>query len=326
MNPSLIKKPTNPFISLAVVIRNKENQHTATFKDSAHAGRKMKKDLKARLAKQLEPWALQLVPKSYEVIGNIVIIRTPEALKEQNSLIAEAIMQIHQQVTTVLRQAGAVSGDFRLRKLEWIAGDHKTETLYKEHACLLKVNLATCYFSPRLSYERMRIAQQIQPQEVIINMFAGVGSFSIIIAKHSQAQKIYSLDLNPTAIDYLRENSILNKVTQQIIPIQGDAKTILKERLQHTADRILMPLPEKAYEYIDYATSALKPAGGWIHYYGFEHAKKGETPTKKHEVKISEKLHRRGVNFTVAFTRIVRRIGPNWFQIVLDIHVRQTES
>ena len=91
-------------------------------------------------------------------------------------------MQTHKRIKTVLRQASPVSGDFRLRKLEWIAGERKTETVHKEYGCILKVDLGKCYFSPRLSYERNRIAHQVQPGEVMVNMFAGVGSYSIVIA------------------------------------------------------------------------------------------------------------------------------------------------
>ncbi|MDH5690912.1 MAG: class I SAM-dependent methyltransferase family protein, partial [Candidatus Bathyarchaeota archaeon] len=69
---------------------------------------------------------------------------------------------------------------------------------------------------------------------------------------------------------------------------------------------------------------ALKPTGGWIHYYDFEHAKKDENPIEKIESKVSKKLQILGVNFIVEFGRIVRTTGPNWYQVVLDIHVKET--
>lgn len=284
----------------------------------------MKRSLKALLEGRLETRELKLVHKSYDITGDIAVIRLPEPLKQQSKIIAEAIMQTHKRVKTVLRQASPVSGDFRLRELEWVAGERKTETVHKEHGCLLKVDLEKCYFSPRLSYERTRIAQQVQPGEVIVNMFAGVGSYSIIIAKHSEAEKIYSIDINPVAVQYIRENVKLNKLEERVVPIQGDAKKIIKERMKNFADRVLMPLPEKGYEYLDYAALALKPRSGWIHYYDFEHAEKGEKPIEKIESKVSEKLRMSDVNFEVSFGRIVRTTGPNWYQVALDIHVKDT--
>ena len=284
----------------------------------------MKENLRFLLADKLEPWELKLVYKSYDIVGDIAVIRVPEPLKQRSKIIAEAVMQTNKRLKAVWRQTSSVSGNFRLRGLEFVLGERKTITLHKEHGCIFKVDLEKCYFSPRLSYERMRIAEQIQPAEVILNMFAGVGCYSIMIAKHSKPEKIFSIDINPVAIQYMQENIRLNKVEEKIIPVQGDAKKVIEERLQNVADLVLMPLPEKAYEYLDYALLALKPTGGRIHYYDFEHAKKPEDPIEKIVAKVSEKLQTLGVNFIVEFERIVRTTGPNWYQVVLDIRVNET--
>lgn len=281
----------------------------------------MKGDLKAVLAYRLKPCELKLLYRSYDIIGDIAIIRIPEALKHRSKIIAEAIMQTRRRVRTVLRQASPVSGDLRLRKLKWVAGEKKTETVHKEHGCLFKVDLETCYFSPRLSHERMRISQQVQTGEVIVNMFSGVGCYSIIIAKHSAAQKIYSVDINPTAVQYMQENVKLNKVRERVVPIEGDGKNVIEERLQNIADRVLMPLPKKACEYLGYAVRTLKPAGGWIHYYDFEHADKGESPDEKAKARVVERLRDFGVDFDLSFGRIVRTTGPHWYQVALDFHL-----
>jgi len=284
----------------------------------------MKEDLRVLLADKLEPRALKLIYKSYDIVGDIAIIRVPEPLKKRSKIIAEAVMQTHKNIKAVWRQASAVSGDFRLRKLKWVAGENRTETLYKEYGCLFKVDLEKFYFSPRLSYERMRIARKVEPGEVVLNMFAGVGCYSIDIAKHSEAEKIFSIDINPVAVRYMEENIKLNKIEEKVVPVQGDAKKVVEERLQNVADRVLMSLPEKAYEYLDYAILALKPTGGWIHYYDFEHAKKPEDPIENIEAKVSEKMQKLGVNFQVVFGRIVRTTGPHWYQVVLDIQVKET--
>ena len=279
--------------------------------------------LRDTLSDKLEPWELKLLFKSYDIIGDIAIIRVPEALRKRKEFIAEGILQTHKHVKTVLQQTSPVSKEFRLRGLEWAAGEKKTETVYKEYGCVFKVDLEKCYFSPRLSYERMRIAQQVQTGEVIVNMFAGVGCYSILIAKHAKTRKIYSIDLNPDAVRYMLENVLLNKVQNQVVAIQGDAKNVIQQTLKNEVDRVLMPLPERAYEYLDYALLALKPAGGWIHYYAFEHAKKPENPVEKAEAKVREKLRSLNIDFEVPFRRIVRDVGPNWFQVVLDIRIQR---
>lgn len=284
----------------------------------------MGRSLKTLLANKLKPNELKLLYKSYDIIGDIAVIRVPEALQQHSEIIAEAVMQTHKRVRSMWRQVGPVSGDLRLRELEWMAGEKRTETVHREHGCVFKVDLKRCYFSPRLSYERMRIARQIQPGEVIVNMFAGVGCYSIIIAKHSEASKIYSIDINPVAVQYMKENVELNKVMGRVLPLEGDAKRIVEERLQNVANRVLMPLPERAYEYFDCAMLALRLTGGWVHYYDFEHAGKGENSIEKIKRKVFEKLENLNVNFEIPFGRVVRTTGPNWYQIVIDVEVFPT--
>jgi len=279
----------------------------------------MKKNLKFILEERLQPHELDSLIKSYDVIGDIAVFRVPENLKRRSQTIAEAIMQTHKHVRTVLRQASAVSGEFRLRQLEWVMGEKKTETVHKEFGCVFNVDLQKCYFSPRLSFERMRIAKLVQSGEVLVNMFAGAGTFSIVIAKHSSIEIVYSIDMNPDAIHFMHENARINRVQGKVIPILGDAKKVVTERLSNVADRVLMPLPEKAFEYLDCAVMALKYIGGWIHYYGFEHARKGENPVEKVSMKVAEKLKWLGVEFEISSGRVVRATGPNWYQVVLDV-------
>jgi tRNA (guanine37-N1)-methyltransferase len=281
----------------------------------------IRKDLKFLLIGKLQPQELDLVFKSYDVVGGIVIIRVPEALKSRSQIVAEAIMQTHKNVRTVLLQTSPVSGDFRLRQLEWVAGEKKTTTVHKEFGCLFEVDLERCYFSPRLSFERRRVASLVQPHEIVVNMFAGVGCFSIVMARHSKVERVFSIDVNPVAFDFMLKNVKLNRVQNKVVPVLGDAKKVVREQLSGVADRVLMPLPEKAYEYLDYALMALKPSGGWVHYYDFVHAGKGEKPVEKVRGKVTAKLNESNVKPKVSFGRVVRATGPYWFQVVVDLFV-----
>lgn len=279
--------------------------------------------MKDVLSEELEPKILNDLYKTYDIIGKIAIVRVPKTLEEFSRLIAQAIMNTHREVKSVWRQSSSVSGDYRLRSLKFILGEKTTKTLYKEYGCNYKTDLRKVYFSPRLSYERHRIAKLIQKGEVILNMFAGVGCFSIAIAKYSEPTMVYSIDINPYAHKFQQENIRLNRVDNTVFPIQGDAKKVIDNKLKNHTDRVLMPLPERAYEYLDYALLALKSDGGWIHYYDFEHAKKNENPVKKVEKKVLDKikiLNKKGI---VEFGRIVRPIGPRWYQIVLDIFIQK---
>jgi len=281
----------------------------------------MKKDLRFLLTGRLQPQELDFVFKSYDVVGDIAVIRVPETLKPRSQIVAEAIMQTHKNVRTILLQTGAVSGDFRLRQLKWVAGERKTTTVHKEFGCLFEVDLERCYFSPRLSFERRRVASLVQPREVVMNMFAGVGCFSVVMAKHSKVDRVFSIDVNPFAFEFMLKNVRLNRVQSKVVPVLGDAKKVVTEKLRQVADRVLMPLPEKAYEYLDYALMALKPHGGLVHFYDFVHAGKGENPVEKVRDKVTAKLNASNVESKFSFGRVVRLTGPYWFQVVVDVFV-----
>jgi len=279
----------------------------------------MKKDLRFLLTERLQPHELSLVLKSYDIIGNIAVIRVPESLEYRSQVVAEAILQTNRNVRTVLLQTSPVSGDFRLRQLEWVAGERKTTIVHKEFGCFFEVDLERCYFSPRLSFERRRVAGLVQPHEVVVNMFAGVGCFSIVMAKHSKVEKVISIDMNPCAFEFMQKNVRLNRVQNKVFPVLGDAKKVVNEKFRGVADRVLMPLPEKAYEYLDHALMALKPSSGWVHYYEFVHAGKDEDIVQKVKDKVAAKLTALGLKFEVPFGRVVRATGPRWFQVVVDV-------
>jgi tRNA (guanine37-N1)-methyltransferase len=281
----------------------------------------LRKRLRKTLANGLSPEEVSEIYSSFDIIGDIAIIRMPAPSRANAETAAHAIMNRHRNIKTVLLQASPVSGDLRLRSLTHVAGENKTITVHKEFGCSFSVDVAKCYFSPRLSHERMRIAKLVAPDETVVNMFAGVGCFSIVITKHANPAKVFSIDVNPAAAQFMQQNIRLNRGYGKVTPLLGDSKEIITSQLQHVADRVLMPLPEKAIEYLPCALSALKASGGWIHYYGLEHAAKTESPTEKAKLEVERSLDALDVGFEVPSVRVVRSTGPNWFQLAVDIHV-----
>lgn len=278
---------------------------------------------KAYLKNFLSEEEISSLKTSLEIVGDIAILKLPSDLGLKEKIVGEAILKLNKNVKTVLKQTTSVNGEFRIRNFELVVGENKTETIHKEHGCIFKVDVSKVYFSPRLQFERLRIAKLVNPGEVIVNMFAGVGSFSIIIAKKSKPSKVYSIDINPLAIQYLKENIVLNKVENIVVPMLGDAKEIINQKLLNLANRVLMPLPAKAYEYLPEAIKCLKNFSGWIHYYDFTHSSKNENPQEKVEKKVEERIKNLNfpINFSIKNSRIVRSVGPNWYQVVLDIFI-----
>ena len=182
-------------------------------------------ELKTALRGVLAENAQTKLIKSYDIIGDIIIIKVPPELYSKREIVAEALHTIYPRVRTIAAVPLYAHTDerYRTRDLEVIWGSESLETTYRESGCIFKVDLKHLFLSPRLAYERMRIAKKASTGETIINMFAGVGCFSIIIAKMQPQTKIYSIDLNPYAYEYMKENVALNKVEGRVIPILGDA-------------------------------------------------------------------------------------------------------
>ena len=253
---------------------------------------------------------------AFDQIGNIIIVRIPDLLLPKKKLIGEALLKEVKISKSVFYQASPVEGDFRTRNLEILAGEDRTETEYKEFGCRFAVDVANAFFSPRLSTERERIANLIQDGETMVNMFAGVGMFSIMAAKKKKCA-VYSIDINPIASKLCEKNIELNNLAGKVISINGDTSKIIDAELQNIADRTLMLLPEKSDEFLDSAIKTTKD-GGTIHYYSHIHADK-----KSDAGKLSEKhyLDVTPVKSEILASKIVRPVGPRYYQTVVDVKI-----
>jgi tRNA (guanine37-N1)-methyltransferase len=281
----------------------------------------LKKTLRKLLSSTLSSEELSQVCNSYDIIGDIAVLRLTGTSRKHCEAIGKAVMSVHHNVKTVLEQEGPVHGCFRTREFRFVAGVNRAVTAHVEAGCIFSVDVSKCYFSPRLSYERMRVARLVQDGEVVVNMFAGVGCFSLLISKYSNASRVYSIDVNPDAFRYMQENVRMNGAYGRVIPILGDAREIIEARLCRVADRVLMPLPERALEYLPCSLLALKETGGWVHYYDFEHSRRRADVVDKVKRKVAQKLADTRVGFSVPFGRVVRSTGPNWYQVALDIAI-----
>ncbi len=250
---------------------------------------------------------------AFDQIGNIIILRIPDSLLQKRKIIGEVLLDKVKTARSVYAQSSPVEGDFRIRKLELLAGEDKTETEYKEHGCRFKVDVEKTFFSPRLSTERDRIAGLINEGETIINMFGGVGMFSIIAAKKKKCH-VYNIDINPDAARLCLENILLNKLKGTVESIEGDATKVIEERLLEVGDRVLMLLPERSDEFLDSAIKAAKKKA-IIHYYCHIHAEKKDQVSSlapQHFLSVVK------VKSEILCSKIVRPIGPKFYQAVVD--------
>ncbi|MDV3276913.1 MAG: class I SAM-dependent methyltransferase family protein [Nitrososphaerales archaeon] len=246
-----------------------------------------------------------------DVIGDIAIVRLTGAASEGEKL-AAAVLSEMKNVKCVFGQEGGIEGEFRLRRLRHLAGEDRTLTTHRENGCSYKVDVAKCYFSPRLSTERLRVAESVRSGEDVLNMFAGVGPFSIPIAKKRKT-RVTSCELNPYACDLHRENNELNRVSRLVDVIHSDAM-MLPSRVGFKFDRILMPHPSATFRFLPVALSLLKP-GGVIHYYRHVLGRDVAEASENLDRELSAALTA-GTKWTV---RRVREVGPRWVEMAAEI-------
>jgi tRNA (guanine37-N1)-methyltransferase len=251
----------------------------------------------------------------YEVIGDIALLEDEAPDPETASKIADVLLRTQPNVKTVLKPLTPVIGEFRVREFEVVAGEARTETIHKEYGCRYKIDLAKAYFTPRLSTERSRVLAWIQEGETVVDMFAGVGPYSILIAKKASPVKVVAIDKNPDAVRLLRENIPLNSV-KNIEAIEGDAREEA-EKFAGIADHVIMNLPHSAHEFLDSAVLLTKP-GGIIHYYGIT----PEDDLFEGSIKmVREAAERAGRDIEVLEKRTVRSYAPHQFNICIEVRI-----
>ena len=268
------------------------------------------------LAGILKPGEIERVVTSFDLLGELAIVEVPEGLEGKGKEIGRAVMKVHKNVRTVAAKRGPMEGEFRVRKLEVIAGKKKTETTYKESGCTFLLDPAKVYFSPRLSFERERVAGLVRGGERVLVLFAGVGPFPIVIAKKKPGAVVAAIELNPVAFEYMVKNIGRNKLEKNITPVFGDVREVVPLLFENWADRVLMPLPRGAEEFLDVALVAAKK-GAVVHVYTFTRA--GEEEEKAGE--MAGKIRGLGRKAKLLAYRTVRPFAPHVDQISVDVEV-----
>lgn len=279
-------------------------------------------NLASALQNKIPEKYLETLPHALDIIGEIAVVELDEGLQPYENLIGEAIMLVNPRVTTAYAKVGGISGIHRIRPLRLIAGEEKVQTIHTEYGVQLAVDVSQTYFSPRLSTEHDRIAKLVQKDEVIVDMFTGVGPFAIHSAKRKQAL-VYAIDINEAAIKCLRKSLTLNRLKGKVVPLVGDARTIIPQKLSQKADRIIMNLPHEALSYLDTAAKAMKPIGGIIHFYSITTT---ENPLEKLQTDVTNQLASLRFSIKEVHTRVVRPSAPYEDMVVFDLHLEGTDA
>ncbi len=270
-------------------------------------------NLKSSLTTKLKENDLKFLRKSMDTVGNIAILEISDELVKKEKLIAREVLRINKNIKTVLRK-GKHEGIFRIQKLGYLAGEKTKETVYKENNVFLKLDVERVYFSPRLSSERKRIMEMIKKPEDVLVMFSGCAPYVCVIAKNTPAKSVYGVEINPVAHNYAIQNLLLNKLSNAFVFL-GDVKTVVP-KLKMRFDRIIMPLPKSADDYLEVAFSASKK-GTMVHFYDFQQ----EGEFGKSTEKIKKACKAAGKKYKILNIVKCGQSAPREFRICVDFEI-----
>jgi len=272
--------------------------------------------LREALRGRLPEEKLRLLPRGFQRIGGVALLSLPDELLEHADLIAAKIMEAGG-IETVALKVGGIEGWRRKPTIRVIAGKPTTETLHKENGCAFKLDVAETMFSKGNVEERRRVAEAVGNGEIVADLFAGVGQFSIPIARRGRARLVYAIEKNPVAYRYLCENVRLNRVGDRVVPILGDCREVAPRGV---ADRVILGIIHVGHLYLPLAGEVLKDEGGIVHYH----------ETVPERLRLTRPIRRvaegLGREIRKVEVRTVKKYAPGVVHVVVDAYAGPRRS
>ena len=239
------------------------NQDSVPFKGkivvcSGLAHNKKTRDYRLNLDKEIRGFA----PRSFDIFGNIAILRLTSDSEVYEQKIAEALLLSHKNIKTICADLG-VQGEFRIRNLRLISGYNSFISVHKENGMKFEADISKVYFSPRLATERERLSSLANKHEDVLDAFAGVAPFSISVAM--KGCKVTSLDSNPEAMKWALKNFNRNGINEKYFSF-FTSKFEDYNFGEQKFDRIILNNPTNCLPYLDKAMT-LVVKEGMIHFY-----------------------------------------------------------
>ncbi|HZY70593.1 MAG TPA: methyltransferase domain-containing protein [Thermoplasmata archaeon] len=198
------------------------------------------------------------LPRAFDVVGDVVLVRIPEELQSESSGIGAALLAFVPGCRVVAQDLG-VAGPQRRRTLRRIAGSGGWTTVQHENGLAFEVDLEKAYFSPRLAGEHARVAAGVRKGDRVLDLCCGVGPFTLAIARDGRASRITAVDVNPTATVLLKRNLLSLRSTVPVEVVTGPLETFLPAA--GAAERAIVNLPLEGIKYITQVGSRVTPGG-----------------------------------------------------------------
>ncbi|MEZ5336135.1 MAG: class I SAM-dependent methyltransferase family protein [Methanolobus sp.] len=234
------------------------------------------------------------------------------AIEHLKQYIANGLLEMYPSCNTVVRDLG-ISGQYRIPQRELLVGNN-TETINKENGCLFKLDVSKVMFSKGNLHEK-KLMSSIGSNETIVDMFAGIGYFTIPMAVHAKPAKIIAIEINPESYGFLNENIALNHVENMVEALNGDCGEITPTGI---ADRVLMGYVNTTHHYLKQGIEAIRKEGGILHYHE-------TTPEKliftRPIRRIEQAALKAGRKVEITDCRKIKKYSPGVWHVVVDARI-----
>lgn len=277
--------------------------------------------LQEKLKDKIDDKLLEILPSGYQKIGDIIVLSLNDDLKKFNSEIGDAVLEITK-ARSVCVKTGGVVGELRKPQIKVIVGDKNTEVCHFENGVYFCFDISKVMFAKGNVAERGRLPKQVKMSEVIVDMFVGIGYFTVPIAKLARPTKIYAIDINPDSIKYLKKTLEKNKL-KNVEVFEGDSKKIVEELVDKgvKADRVLLGYLPPPIESVQYAMKIIKK-GGMIHYDDLVYSGNKEQDIEKTMKMFDEEAKAAGFSgVELVNAQKVKSYRPKVDHYVLDVRV-----
>jgi tRNA wybutosine-synthesizing protein 2 len=272
--------------------------------------------IKTRLSKEVPPEFLRLLPEKWEKIGSVVTIRLPDVLQKYQQIIGKVYAEVLG-CSSTLNERGGISGVFRHPTVEVIFGSSMTETIHSENGIRYKLDPQQIMFSSGNMSERLRMARMSNQSETVVDLFAGIGYFTLPMAVYSKPKRIFACEINSSAYRYLCDNIVLNHVSGIVEPLLGDNRLIAPK---DCADRVILGYLQNSEEFLPVAFECLKNKTGVLHYHELVPCELIPTQPVGHLKRIAGRYHR---SVEVLRTEVIKSYAPTIDHVVLDAKVME---
>lgn len=268
---------------------------------------------------------LEQLPARWETLGDITVLpktcfKDPlwESIREELwPLVAKSLG-----AQRLARQGKIMPNGTRDSTLELLVGDNGWVTHY-ENGIRYSLDATKCMFSSGNRSEKLRMGQFDCRDEVVVDLFAGIGYFVLPFLVKANAKLVYACEWNPYALQALHRNVMDNHVADRCIILEGDNRVTAPKGV---ADRVCLGLLPSSEGSWATAVRALRVEGGILHIHGNVNDSDETLWLDSVVESISDIAKTHGLSWNVSLEHVerVKWYGPHIRHLVVDVKCRPT--